>query len=84
MMEKFTSKLREEISKLSIRLTVLEEKFTQFVDSSENEHNRIKHEANILIQQQRDVIQQLTEELERERRDRRNRRAKAIAQFKSE
>jgi hypothetical protein len=84
MMEKFTSKLREEISKLSTRLTVLEEKFAQFVDDSESEHNRIKHEANILIQQQRDVIQQLTEELERERRDRRNRRAKAIAQFKSE
>ena len=82
MMEKFTSKLREDISKLSTRLTVLEEKFAQFVDDSENEHNRIKHEANILIQQQRDVIQQLTEELERERRDRRNRRAKAIAQFK--
>ena len=51
MMEKFTSKLREDISKLSTRLTVLEEKFAQFVDDSENEHNRIKHEANILIQQ---------------------------------
>lgn len=84
MMEKFTKKLREEIAELLSRVASLEKEFNEFREKSEREHENIKHHSNILIQQQRDVIQCLTNELERERKDRRIRRAKAIAQFKSE
>ena len=83
-MKKYTEKLQTEISDLLLRIVVLEEKFSLFVMNSQSEHERIKRDANALIQQQRDVIEHLTEELEHERRDRRIRRARAIARFKSE
>lgn len=83
-MEKMTQKALRDIEALKTEVATLNEKFLQFVTDSQNEHDRIKHDSNVLIQQQRDVIQHLTEELERERKDRRIRRARAIARFKSE
>ena len=83
-MEKWTQKQVNDLSTLRAEVDELEKAFDTFVQESEKEHHRLEHEAMILIQQQREVIQQLMAELDAERKDRRERRARAIARLKSE
>lgn len=83
-MEKWTQKQASDLAALREEVNELETAFDTFVQNSEKEHHRLEHEAMTLIQQQREVIQQLMTELDAERKDRRERRARAIARLKSE
>ena len=69
---------------LAERLKVLEEKFDDFVKIYDAKYEEMYKRMSLIIQSQRDEIVRLNDELKREFKRNKDRRAKAIAKFKSE
>jgi len=76
--------MNDKIVELNKRVEEVEKKMSSIVSSYEQAMTNLRNDLGNIIAEQREEIVKLRNDIETERQDRRNRRAKAIAQLKSE
>ena len=74
----------KQLEALETRMKMLEESFSEFEQRETNDMHNFVIKVMQLLEEQRVEIVRLCEEIKSEREDRRNRRRKALEQFKSE
>jgi predicted phage gp36 major capsid-like protein len=74
----------EKIIQLESRVTELEKQIEVMMLENKKERRELRADLSRTLAEYRELLVNMKEEIEREKQDRRERRAKAIAQLKSE